>query len=510
MTLFAFFIVASVLVIWLAAWNVRSLRGRQLLLLVACYLFYSTWGIGFLSLLVASSLVNFGLGSLLRRRPSIGYLWLGIALNVLLLGFFKYLPPILETGTPGSWYDAFAHAIIMPIGLSFWTFQALSYLIDVYLEEELGPSVLEFCLYMAFWPTVVSGPVCRLGQMLSQFRQEPVLSSDNLSVGILRVVKGLFMKMCLAQLMASGFTPGGGVTAGFDDVRGGWGGIDVWLLGLGFGFMLFFDFAGYSHMVIGTARIFGIRLPENFDRPFLSTTPSVFWTRWHMSLSFWIRDYIYKPLAMARRDIWWLYVSIIASMTLFGLWHGPKWTYVAYGMYHGVVLVLHRSGQRMMSRLAFRSPRVLGTCVAWATTLLLVSLGYILFRANDLSHAAAMLRSAFTPAAYGHFAMPWSFYALTIGIVLAYFSCAAGGALLVWLRTRYRDAVRERAPRVAVFPALHAPSAAMIVGAVVDFLATKLWWWLGPALCVLGAWIALAVSAQRATISVTPFIYKLF
>jgi alginate O-acetyltransferase complex protein AlgI len=417
---------------------------------------------------------------------------------------------ILETGAAASWHNTLAHAIIMPIGLSFWTFQALSYLIDLYLEEEVDPSLLEFCLYMAFWPTVVSGPVCRLGQMLPQFRQEPVLSSDNLSVGILRVVKGLFMKMSLAQLMASGVTPGGGVTAGFDDVRAGWGGIDVWLLGLGFGFMLFFDFAGYSHMVIGTARIFGIRLPENFDRPFLSTSPSVFWTRWHMSLSFWIRDYIYKPLAMARREIWWLYVALIVSMTLFGLWHGPKWTYVAYGMYHGVVLTLHRVGQRAMSRLPLRSPRVLGTGVAWATTFLLMSLGYILFRANDLSHAAVMLRSAFTPGAYGHFAMPRSFYVLTVGIALVYFLSVAAAALAAWLRACYRDAARERAARVGVFRALDVLSAPMIVVGGVDFLATKLWWWLAPALCVLGAWIALAVSAQRATISVTPFIYTLF
>jgi alginate O-acetyltransferase complex protein AlgI len=510
MTLFTFFIVASVLAIWLVAWNVRARRGRQLLLLAACYLFYSTCGIGFLSILVASSLVNFAVGSLIRRRPSLGYLWLGIGLNLLLLAFFKYLPPILETGASDSWQSVLAHAIIMPIGLSFWTFQALSYLSDLYLEEDLDPSLVEFCLYMAFWPTVVSGPVCRLGQMLPQFRQEPVLSSDNLSVGLLRVVKGVFMKICLVQLMASGLTAGGGVTAGFDDVRGGWGGIDVWLLGLGFGFMLFFDFAGYSHMVIGTARIFGIRLPENFDRPFLSTTPAVFWTRWHMSLSFWIRDYVYKPLAMARRDIWWLYVSLIVSMTLFGLWHGPKWTYVVYGMYHGVVLTLHRVGQRTMSRLSLRGPRVLGTGVAWLTTLLLMSIGYILFRANDLSHAAAMLRPVFTPGAYGHFAMPRSFYALTIGMAVAYFACVGAGAALAWLRTRYRDAERDRAAHWAVVPTLRVRAAPTIVGGVVDFLSTTLWWWLGPALCVLGLWIALAISAQRAVLSVTPFIYTLF
>lgn len=507
MTLSALSVIALVLLIWLAAWNVRRRPGRQLLLLLACYLFYSSWGIGFLVLLIASSLLNFAIGAALRRRRSSAYLWLGIALNVLFLGFFKYLPPILEAGT---WWPDLARAIVMPIGLSFWTFQALSYLVDVYLEEEVDPSLVEFCLYMAFWPTVVAGPVCRLPHMLPQLRQEPVLSSSNLSVGIARVVKGFFMKMFLAQMMAAGLAPGAGVTAGFDQLVGGWGAIDVWLLGLGYGFLLFFDFAGYSHMVIGTARIFGIRLPENFDRPFLSTTPSIFWTRWHMSLSFWIRDYVYKPLAMTRRDIWWLYVSLIVSMTVFGLWHGPRWTYVAFGLYHGIVLVVHRVSQRAMPQMPRRTPPVVSTGLAWATTLLLVSVGYILFRANDLTQAATMLKSVVSPAAYGRFAMPLSFYALIVGVAVGYFAFVAASDLLTLVRQRYGQGVPDRTPLGAQL--LRAPMTrpTMLVAGTVDFLETTLWWWLGPALCVVGGWVALVILTQRAAVSVSPFIYTLF
>ena len=175
----------------------------------------------------------------------------------------------------------------------------------------MDPSLLEFCLYMAFWPTVLSGPICRLPSMLPQFRQLSPFSWDDLSAGSLRFIQGVIMKFVLAQILVSGWLPGEGIAAGFDQMKGGWGGVDVWLLGIGFGFLLFFDFAGYSHMVIGAARIFGIRLPENFDRPFLSTTPSIFWTRWHMSLSFWIRDYVFNPLAAAgRRYSWWPYVVL--------------------------------------------------------------------------------------------------------------------------------------------------------------------------------------------------------
>src|SRR6266545_7101088 len=311
-------IAASILVVlllWVLAWHLPSVKGRQLLLLLASYLFYGNWGIGFLAALIMSSLMNYICGLALRRKATVPRLWIGIAVNLLPLAFFKYLPPLLELGPAGSWEYDLARQIIMPVGMSFWTFQGLSYLFDIYLEEELDPSLLEFCLYMAFWPTVVSGPVCRLPKMLPQFRELSPVTWENVSVGSLRLIQGLMMKFVLAQILASGWAPGEGIAAGFDQVKGGWGGIDVWLLGIGFGFLLFFDFAGYSNMVIGTARIFGIRLPENFDRPFLSLTPSVFWTRWHMSLSFWIRDYIFNPLAAAgRRYGWWPHVALVISM----------------------------------------------------------------------------------------------------------------------------------------------------------------------------------------------------
>jgi D-alanyl-lipoteichoic acid acyltransferase DltB (MBOAT superfamily) len=159
------------LLLWVVAWQLRSTKGRQVLLLVASYLLYSNWGLGFLAVLVGSSLMNYAWGVVLRRRVSVGFLWCGIALNLLPLCFFKYLPALLEAGAAGSWQYDFARTIIMPVGMSFWTFQALSYLFDIYLEEDIDPSLTEFCLYMAFWPTVFTGPICRLPSLLPQFRQ---------------------------------------------------------------------------------------------------------------------------------------------------------------------------------------------------------------------------------------------------------------------------------------------------------------------------------------------------
>ncbi len=264
-------------------------------------------------------------------------------------------------------------------------------------------------------------------------------------------------------------------------------------------------------MVIGIARIFAIRLPENFDRPFLSTTPSIFWTRWHISLSFWIRDYVFNPLAAAgRRYSWWPYVVFIISMTLFGLWHGAKWTFIAYGLYHGLVLVMHRLGQQMKRRFSVRLPRYLGAFLSWGATFVLVSVGFIFFRAHDLTQVWTMLRAVFMPASYRHFAMPRNFYMLTSTIVVGYFVVTAGHGLLLSWRARYSEAMSERRePTEGKWPVTVADFT-LIIGALFDFFTERLWWWLAPALSILAFLVGLVIHTQRAVIAVTPFMYTLF
>lgn len=503
--------IVVVLLLMVAGWRLPSVKGRQVLFLAASYLLYANWGIVFLLILIMSSLMNYACGYALRRKATAPRLWIGITLNLLPLAFFKYLPALLDFGPAGSWQYDLAHQIIMPIGMSFWAFQGLSYLFDIYYEEELDPSLLEFCLYMAFWPTVISGPVCRLPRMLPQFRQLAPFSWDDLSIGGLRIVQGVLMKFVLAYIMGAGWQPGEGISAGFDQMKSGWGGLDVWFLGIGYGFLLFFDFAGYSHMAIGVARVFGIRLQENFDHPLLSTTPSVFWTRWHMSLSFWIRDYVFYPLAAAgRRYSWWPYVVFIISMTIFGLWHGPKWTYIVYGMYHGVVLVLHRLGQQVKRKIAIRLPRHVGAFLSWGTTSLLLGIGFIFFRANDLTQAWAMLKVVVTPAAYGHFAMPRSFYLFTSIVVVGYFVVIAGSALLNSWRARYREAMSERSTLTAGALPVPLATVPLIIGAMFDFFAGRLWWWFAPVLSIVSILVGVSIYTKDAAIAVTPFIYTLF
>lgn len=500
-----------VVLLWAVAWQLHSVKTRQAILLAASYLFYANWGIGFLLVLVASSLMNYQLGMWLRRRPSAGRLWIGVTLNVLLLGFFKYLPPLIGAEPGLSSLPSFVRHIVMPVGISFWTFQGLSFLFDTYREEELDPTLLEFCLYMAFWPTVLAGPICRLPNMLPQFRQVSAFNSADISVGAQRLLQGLIMKMVLAQLLASGLTPGAGVTAGFDQVKSGWGGLDVLLLGIGFGFQLFFDFAGYSHIVIGTARLFGMRLEENFDRPFLSLTPSAFWTRWHMSLSFWIRDYVFVPLATVRRVVWWQYLALIFAMTIFGLWHAAKATFIVWGLYQGLLIVAHRLGQRIKRHLPFTWPAFLGALLSWAGTFCLLSLGWIFFRAQDLSQAWSMLHAVLLPGSYQQFVLPNTFYILVPFVALAYLLCKYLESFLAVWRERYRAKLQLSGERLE---AAGAPGSLtrinLILAALYNFSCEKIWWWLTPAVFVISVFISLAVFNQGSTIAVSPFMYTIF
>jgi alginate O-acetyltransferase complex protein AlgI len=509
MTIESLTILFGILLISGAARFIPAPKPRQWVLLAASYFMYAHWaGKRFLLLLIASSLINYFWGSVLRRRPTAALLWIGIVLNVSLLGFFKYLPPLAEE-MQGLWPPDFFQQIVLPLGISFWTFQGLSYLFDIYREEELDPSLLEYCLYIAFWPTVVSGPVCRLPEMLPQFRQVTSSVREDFSVGSVRLVQGLFMKFVLAHLLSTGLSPDGGVTAGFDGtaVRSG---LDVWALAIGFAFQIFFDFAGYSEIVIGAARLMGIRLRENFNRPYLSLTPSIFWTRWHMSLSFWIRDYVFMPLATLRRDPRWLYVALIISMVVFGFWHGAKLTFVVWGMYHGALLVGHRIGQQLKRRIAFSLPYPVGELLSWGATFLLISLSYVFFRANDLGQALRMLGAVIAPRSYAfaYATLPHDYYILVALMGAGYF-IYVGAAQLLMLWKAYSEKLRSRRAETAGVRARAGwGNLSGVVSRIEGVLAETRWWWLTPALVLLLAVTSLSFFGQSSNIA--PFIYVLF
>jgi len=415
-------------VAWLLLWPLKSTRSRQILLLFISYVLYASWGLKFLGLLVCSSVLNYGLGMLLRRKQSVARLWLGIVLNVALLGTFKYLPAMAPLLQHSSLSSSLAN-IVLPAGISFWTFQALSYLFDVYREEEVDPSLLEFLLYMAFWPTVLSGPICRLSSLLPQFRGILKPAAENIRHGVDRICIGLFMT-ALGQLLGGGLHAGQGIDGIFDGSTRGLTGPDVWCLAIGYGFELFFNFAGYTHIVIGAAYLFGFRLDENFDRPYLSITPSEFWTRWHMSLSFWIRDYLFLPLVMLLREAWWRSFALVVSMVVFGLWHKGALLFVLWGLYQGTLLVLHRQWQQLERRYDWQLPQGIMGPLSWLVTFGAICLGWVFFRANSVTQEFTMLWAAADLNTYASHTLPASLFLLVAALVLGYFGTIGSQRLL--------------------------------------------------------------------------------
>ena len=374
--------------------TVRSRPIRQATLLIASCALYLTWGVWFGAVLLTSIVTNYLVGEWLRRKPSGVTLSIGIFLNLVLLSTFKYLPEA-AVHLPLSSLQRFAH-LAMPLGISFWTFQAMSYLFDVYQGDDVEPSFFEFALYMAFFPVTIAGPICRMSEMLPQFRSESVTRSNDIVRGFQRIATGVFM-MQLAKLLGQGILGGDGIASGFDRVVN-WSGPDVWCLSFGYGLQLFFDFAGYSHIAIGAAQVLGYTIPENFARPFESTSPSIFWTRWHMSLSFWIRDYVFFPFMRLRREAWWRNLSLLIAMVLFGLWHKASILFLLWGAYHGLLLLLHRQVEGLERRFDWTPPTIPWTALSWLSTISLVNLGWIFFRANSLHQARQMLAAILSPA----------------------------------------------------------------------------------------------------------------
>jgi alginate O-acetyltransferase complex protein AlgI len=464
----------------------RSRAWRQAVLLIGCYALYLTWGAWFAAVLLASTVMNFLLGKWLRRNPSSLTLSIGILLNLALLGAFKYLPEAAVT-LPLVSLQRFSH-LVLPLGISFWTFQAMSCLFDLYREEELDPTFVEFALYMTFFPVVISGPICRMPDMLPQFRSEQTTAPHAILRGLGRIATG-FLMMQLARLLGQGILSGDGINSGFDG-HAQWGGADVWCLAFGYGLQLFLDFAGYSHVAIGAAQALGFTLPENFARPFQSTTPSIFWTRWHMSLSFWIRDYIFLPLAVVRREVWWRNLALVVSMILFGLWHKASLLFILWGLYHGVLLVLHRQVQGLQRKFNWTPSSALWTPISGAVTISLVSLGWILFRAPSLVEARQMLSAVLSLSNYSTHFLSGSLYVLVASLATGY----AMVLLLIEALDRHSSATEA--------------SGSSFSSGIIAVAARNRWFWIPP-LYVLLLLLVLVVNHTGGA-AASQFMYRKF
>ena len=383
-----------------ALYRVLPHRPQNWLLLGASYYFYAAWDWRFLSLLLASTIVDFTAARLLdassdpRRRKLL--LCVSLGFNLTLLGFFKYFNFFSDSlrallASVGWHLDFVTMRVLLPIGISFYTFMTMSYVIDVYRREiPATRKLLDFALFVAYFPHLVAGPILRAARLLPQIDRPRTITATHVREGLWLIAWGYFLKVFVADNLAplanEVFEPGAHH-----------GGLDVWLGVYAFAFQIFGDFAGYSNIARGTSKLMGIELIENFRFPYLVRSPQAFWRHWHISLSTWLRDYLYIPLGGNRHGDGRTHRNLLITMVLGGLWHGAAWTFVLWGIYQGALLVAYRAGDRIARFRSWVEGQTHGARLAsWFVMFHLTCFGWLIFRARSLEQIGSMSRRMLT------------------------------------------------------------------------------------------------------------------
>lgn len=372
------------------------------LLLIASYVFYGAWDVRFLLLIAGSTLIDYVVALRLdhttdraRRRR-----WLTVSLvgNLGALAFFKYFGFFVESASVALESLGIPAArlrldIVLPVGISFYTFQTMSYTIDVYRGElKATRSLRDFALFVAYFPQLVAGPIERASRLLPQIINPRRVSLDQISQGLWLISWGLFKKVAIADNLAI-------IVDRTFSLNSGASGAEYLIAIYAFAYQIYCDFSGYSDIARGLAACMGIDLMVNFNRPYLATDPRDFWRRWHISLSTWLRDYLYIPLGGSRGGVLTTYFALFLTMVLGGLWHGANWTFVLWGVYHGLLLIIHRM---WTERAGARMPDTfLGTAVSRVVMFHLVCAGWLLFRADSLQQVGVVLTAMTSAASLG-------------------------------------------------------------------------------------------------------------
>ena len=374
-------------------------------LVAASLFFYGWWNPAYLTLIVASIAFNYGVGAGLTRlrepdRPGARKLLLalGVAANLGALGWFKYAGFFVDNlnvllGGALGW-GLHLERVILPLAISFFTFQQVAYLVDTARGEARERSLLHYCLFVTFFPQLIAGPIVHHDEVLPQLRAKGWARgprSEDLALGATTFTAGLFKKVVFADTLALSATPVfSAVAAGTDPTFA-----EAWVGTLAYTLQLYFDFSGYSDMAIGLGRMFGVKLPVNFDSPYQATNIADFWRRWHITLSRFLRDYLYIPLGGNRRGRARRYVNLMITMLLGGLWHGAGWTFVIWGGLHGAYLAVQHAWSALWRAHGGASPgdSWAGRVAARALTFFAVIVGWVFFRAADVDAALVILQA---------------------------------------------------------------------------------------------------------------------
>jgi alginate O-acetyltransferase complex protein AlgI len=462
---FVFFYLPVVLIGYLAALRLRWARAGIAWLGLASIFFYGYWNPAFLPLLAASILFNYGAARLLddtlwkgspRARKAV--LVAALATNLLALGYYKYANFLSSsvagiTGVPMPVFD-----VLLPLGISFYTFTQIAYLVDTYKARKSERSFVAYVLFVTFFPHLVAGPILHHSEMMPQFMRESRRVPLALAIeGLLFFACGLAKKVLIADSVARAadraFTLAETNLLGF---------VDSWFGALAYATQIYFDFSGYSDMAIGLALLFAIRLPLNFNSPYQSLSIIDFWRRWHMTLSRFLRDYLYIPLGGGRHGPLRRHLNLMITMLLGGLWHGASWTFVVWGGLHGLYLQLNHAWRHLVEKspplqAALERHARAAAVLSWALTFLAVVTAWVFFRAESFTGAANVLRGMFAGAA--------TIDAQLVDAHTAFYMCA--GLLLAFVARNSQQMIPGLAERIV---RAAAPDRPLLQGAQVGVL----------------------------------------
>lgn len=364
---------------------------QHIWLVASSLFFYGTWRLNDVAVLMALMTITFVISMTIAHKKSKILLMVGIGSNLIALAYFKYTGFFLGIAKDISGIHFQISSIALPLGISFFVFQKIAYLVDTHQNRTIRHSVLDYVLFVSFFPQLIAGPIVHQGEMLRQFRSRVAngLQAQDLAIGLTLFSFGLFKKIVLADSFAGLATPVfTAAEAGNIDC------VSAWIGALAYSFQIYFDFSGYTDMAIGLGRMFGIRLPINFNSPYKSLSIIEFWRRWHITLSRFLRDYLYIPLGGNRHGQWRWACNLMTVMLLGGLWHGAAWTFVIWGGLHGFGLVVNHLWRRY-GRTAF--PSLQARSLAWLATFLVVVIAWVFFRAPNVTTALHILWAMTTP-----------------------------------------------------------------------------------------------------------------
>ena len=385
---FIFVFLPITLLIYFYLNNKRLTEASKGFLVASSLFFYSWWNIAYLPIILVSMILNYLVGRSLNKTEKNKefskklILIFGIFCNLCLLGYFKYADFLIENFNVAFESKTELLELALPLAISFFTFQQIAYLVDSYNQETKKYNFLNYALFVTFFPQLIAGPIVHHKEMMPQFIRvrNKVKNYRNIALGLFIFSIGLFKKVVIADTFAIS------ATAGFD-IAPTLNLFEAWVTSLSYTFQLYFDFSGYTDMAIGLALLFNIRLPINFNSPYKATNIQDFWRRWHMTLSRFLRNYVYIPLGGNKEGEFRTYTNIMATFIIGGLWHGAGWTFVFWGFLHGLALMV----QRLWSMLGLK----IWTWLAWFITFNFVNIAWIFFRAKEWDDAIKVLNGMF-------------------------------------------------------------------------------------------------------------------